>query len=253
MISEQVYAPFSLCNKKILVTGASSGIGRAVAIECSKNGATVILTARDKARLEQTYNSLTAGDHASYCADLTDESEVQSLAGQVPQVDGIVHCAGIMETLLFQFVKKEQLQQIMEVNFLSPVLLTQHLLEQKKLRKNSSIVFISSIAGVTCSGIGNSMYSASKGAINGIIKGMALDLAPKNIRVNSVIPGMIETGFFKEGLISESQVAEDKNRYPLKRYGKPEEVAFAAIYLLSDAAGWVTGSNLLIDGGYTLL
>ena len=97
------------------------------------------------------------------------------------------------------------------------------------------------------------MYSASKGAINGLVKGMALDLASKGIRVNSVVPGMIETNILSKGTITQEQLQEDIKRYPLKRYGKPEEVAYSVIYLLSDASKWVTGSNLLIDGGYTLL
>ena len=103
------------------------------------------------------------------------------------------------------------------------------------------------------SSVAGSLYSASKGAVNGIVKGMAIELAAKQIRVNSVNPGMIETYIFSAGIISEEQLNEDKKKYPLKRYGKPEEVAYAVIYLLSEASSWTTGSNILIDGGYTLL
>ena len=119
--------------------------------------------------------------------------------------------------------------------------------------KGSSIVFISSISGPYVSYIGGSMYSASKGAIDGVAKGMAIELASKSIRVNCVNPGMIETNILSSGEISEEQLKEDTKRYPLGRYGKPEEVAHAVIYLLSDASSWVTGTNLKIDGGYTLL
>ena len=141
----------------------------------------------------------------------------------------------------------------MDVNFTAPVLMSAELIKGKKIVKNSSIVFISSISGVLTAGIGNSVYSASKGAINGIAKNMALDLAAKGIRVNCVNPGVIETHIFDNGTITTEQLEEDKKRYPLKRHGKPEEVAHAVIYLLSDASSWVTGSNLVIDGGFTLL
>jgi NAD(P)-dependent dehydrogenase (short-subunit alcohol dehydrogenase family) len=131
--------------------------------------------------------------------------------------------------------------------------LSQQLIKSKKINKGASIVFISSISGVTCSSVGGSIYSASKGAINGLVKGMALDLAPKMIRVNTVNPGMISTSIYDAGTISGEQLKEDIKRYPLKRYGKPEEVAYLVIYLLSDASSWVTGSSMIIDGGFTLL
>jgi NAD(P)-dependent dehydrogenase (short-subunit alcohol dehydrogenase family) len=127
------------------------------------------------------------------------------------------------------------------------------LIQEKKLNKKASVVFTSSISGVFCSSVGGSLYSASKGAINGYMKGLALDLANRGIRVNSVNPGVIETNIFSEDTITSEQLAEDVKRYPLKRFGKPEEVAYSVVYLLSDASEWVTGSNLLIDGGYTLL
>ena len=164
-----------------------------------------------------------------------------------------MNCAGILRTLPFRFVNAEVLESIMSVNFTAPVLLSAKLVKKKKFSKNSSIVFISSISGIVCVGGGNSVYSASKGAINGVMKNMALDLSPKNIRVNSVNPGMVETSIFDNGIISPEQLEEDKKRYPLKRYGKPEEIAYSVIYLLSNASIWMTGSNIVIDGGYTLL
>ena len=168
-------------------------------------------------------------------------------------LDGIVHCAGFTIPKPFNFLNREDVNSVMDVNFIAPIFLTQFLLKNKKINKKSSIVFISSISGVYVSYIAGSLYSASKGAINGIVKGLALELAAKGIRVNSVNPGMIETNILESGVISNDQLNEDKKKYPLKRYGKPEEVAYAVIYLLSDASEWVMGSNLLIDGGYTLL
>jgi NAD(P)-dependent dehydrogenase (short-subunit alcohol dehydrogenase family) len=247
-----MYNPFSLAEKTILVTGASSGIGRAIAIECSKMGAKVILSARNEERLNETLSQMEGNNHSVVVADLTKKNDILFLIGKTSLLDGLVNCAGLVKTLPVQFIDNNSLARIMAVNFTGPALLSAQLVKQKKLKKNSSIVFISSISGVVCVWGGNSMYSASKGAINGMMKNMAFDLGSKGIRVNSVNPGMVETHIFDAGTITPEQLEEDKKRYPLKRYGKPEEVAYAVIYLLSDASCWVTGSNLIIDGGYTL-
>jgi NAD(P)-dependent dehydrogenase (short-subunit alcohol dehydrogenase family) len=248
-----MYNPFTLSGKIIFITGASSGIGQATAIECSRMGATVIITGRNKERLNESYCKLEGEGHQQFIADLSSPEKIEGLITVLPSVDGIVHCAGIAEPLLFQHINEERLKHVIDINFTTPTILTQRLLKMKKVKKNASIVFISSISGVYCSAIGGSVYSASKGAINGLAKGMALDLAPKSIRVNCVNPGMIQTNLFASGIISEEQLEDDMKKYPLKRHGQPEEVAYAVIYLLSDASQWVTGSNLLIDGGFTLL
>lgn len=248
-----MYNPFSLKDKTILVTGASSGIGKAIAIECSKMGASVIITARNEERLNETLLAMEGEQNKTIVADLSIDEDVKKLASEMPKIDGIVHCAGFTISKPFNFINSADVESVMKVNFSTPVFLTQKLLKTKKINKKSSIVFISSISGVYVSSVAGSLYSASKGAVNGIVKGMAIELATKQIRVNSVNPGMIETNIFSEGTISEEQLNEDKKRYPLKRYGKPEEVAYAVIYLLSDASSWTTGSNILIDGGYTLL
>ena len=248
-----MYHPFSLERKTILVTGAASGIGRAVAIECSKMNASVILTDRNEVQLQETFSQMHGDNHSMIVADLTKQSDLLHLIEKTPVLNGLVHCAGIIKTVPFQFVSADSLAEIMSVNFTAPTLMSAQLVKKKKLTKNSSIVFISSISGIVCAYGGNSMYSASKGAINGMMKNMALDLAPKGIRVNSVNPGMVETRIYDEGKITFEQLEDDRKRYPLKRYGKPEEIAYAVVYLLSDASLWITGSNLIIDGGYTLL
>jgi NAD(P)-dependent dehydrogenase (short-subunit alcohol dehydrogenase family) len=250
-----MHNPFSLEGKTVLVTGASSGIGRAIAIECSRMGAIVIISARNEERLNETFRLMDNKHfHQIILADLSNENELTQIVESIDRhLDGIVQCAGLTISKPFQFLSKKDIQHVMTVNFEAPVLLTQLLMKKKKISNPASIVFISSISGVFCSSVAGSIYSASKGAINGILKGMALDLASKNIRVNSVNPGMIDTHIFDAGIITEEQLEEDKKHYPLKRYGKPEEVAYAVIYLLSDASSWVTGSNLIIDGGYTLL
>lgn len=248
-----MFNPFSLDGKLILVTGASSGIGKSIAIACSKMGAQLIITGRNPTRLTQTFNELIGQNHRQISTDLSIDEGINDLVAFLPKLDGIAHVAGIVKPKPFQFLNRQELDEIMNINFYGPTILTNHILRKKLINKNASIVFISSISGVSCSFIGGASYSASKGAINGIIKGMALDLAGKQIRVNSILPGMIDTGIFDGSAISEHDLMEDRKRYPLGRYGKPEDVAYAAIYLMSDASSWVTGSNLLIDGGYTLI
>lgn len=248
-----MYNPFSLENKTILVTGASSGIGRAIAIECSKMGASVIITGRNEERLKETYSQMKGNQPNYIVADLSKPSDVQNLTKNISTLNGLVNCAGLTKVLPFPFAERKDFEEVMEVNLFAPTELSRLMVKSKKLQKGASIVFISSVSGVYCSAVASSIYSSSKGAINGLAKAMALDLAQKGIRVNCVNPGMIDTNIFSEGKITQEQLNEDMKHYPLKRYGKPEEVAYAVIYLLSDAAEWITGSNLLIDGGYTLL
>jgi len=247
-----MYNPFTLEGKTILVTGASSGIGRAIAIESSKMGANVIITGRNEERLKKTYYLLKGSGHGLIVADLSVKEDIERLHKELPVIDGLVNCAGLTILKPFKFLSENDFKSVIGVNFEAPFILTKNIVKSKKISKGGSIVFISSISGVKVSYVAGSIYSASKGAINGLCKGLAVELAP-NIRVNTVIPGMIDTNILSGGEITDKQLEDDIQRYPLKRYGKPEEVAFAVIYLLSDAASWITGSNLLIDGGYTLL
>lgn len=247
-----MYNPFTLEGKRVLVTGASSGIGKAIAIESSKMGASIIITGRNEQRLKDTFSLLEGSDHDLIVADLSIKEDLERLHKGLPVIDGVVNCAGLTIPKPFKFVTDVDLKSIMDVNFEAPSMLTRGIVKNKKINKGGSIVFISSISGVKVSYVAGSIYSASKGAINGLCKGLAIELAP-NVRVNTIIPGMIDTNILSGGEISEQQLVEDIQRYPLKRYGLPKEVAYAAIYLLSDASSWTTGSNLLIDGGYTLL
>lgn len=247
------YNPFSIEGKTIFVTGASSGIGKAIAMECAKMGAKLVITGRNTDKLNATLEQLKGSGHKIIVADLRNDYDIECLLNKIPILDGIVHCAGFTKPVPFQFVNELDLNEIMKVNFFSPTLITQRLLRSKKIYKGTSIVFISSISGVYCAAIANSMYSASKGAINGLVKNLAIEFGIKGIRVNSVCPGMINTEIFSSGALTKEQLEEDMKKYPLKRYGEPEEVAHAVIYLLSDASLWVTGTNLVVDGGYTAL
>ena len=244
--------PFSLLGKTILVTGASSGIGRAIAVECSKMGAQMVITGRNKVRLNETFTLLAGKNHIQLTADLSVEQDIENLLASLPKLDGCVNNAGIIRPQLLQFSEKKDILEIFEANTFSSFLLTQKLIQNKKLNKNASIVFTNSISGIYCSAVGEALYSASKGAINGYLKGLALEVANRGIRVNSVNPGVIETNLFNSTSMPPEELEEKKKKYPLKRFGKPEDVAYAVIYLLSDTSQWVTGTNLLIDGGYTL-
>ena len=247
------YNPYSLEGKTILVTGASSGIGKATAIECSKLGARVIITGRDEARLQQTLSSLEGEGHVVIAAGLGEDDGIRFLVERVPVLNGIVHAAGISDTVLFQFLKKERLENIFNINFFAPVVLSQLLLKKKLLRKGGSIVFLSSIDGPITAHIGNSMYSATKGALSAMMRNMSIELASKGIRVNAVLPGMTETPLIHNGDITQEQLNKDMELYPLKRYADPREIAWAIIYLLSDASTFTIGANLVVDGGFTVL
>jgi NAD(P)-dependent dehydrogenase (short-subunit alcohol dehydrogenase family) len=245
--------PFSLNDKTILVTGASAGIGRAIAVACSQMGAKLVITGRNEKRLNETLNLLNGEKHLTFIADLADSVELSELVDFLPKLDGYVSNAGIVNPIVLQQMDEDDINKVIHINTLVPINLTRQLIQKKKLNKTTSIVFISSINGNNCSSVGNTIYASSKAALNGFAKSLALELAPREIRVNCINPGMIETDLFKSSAIDEVDLNNDKLKYPLKRYGKPAEVAFAAIYLLSDASKWVTGSSLLIDGGYTLL
>lgn len=247
-----MYNPFTLENKTILVTGASSGIGKATAIECSKLGAKVVVTGRNEERLNQTLTELEGEGHLAIVADLSSEDGVNVLVDQCPQIDGLVNNAGSTLMVPTQFISREKLMQVLEVNTVAPIMLTQQLLKKKKLGRGASVVITDSISGVKIASPGNVLYSTSKSAINGFVKNAALDLASKNIRVNAVCPGMIDTHILDNGSVTAEDVEADMKKYPLRRYGKPEEVAYAIIYFLSDASGFTTGANLVIDGGFIL-
>ena len=246
------YNPFSLEGKTLLITGASSGIGQATAIECSKLGAKVIITARNEERLKETLSKMEGEGHQFLIAEQTNTEEVMNLVSELPQLDGVVLCAGKGMTLPFPFCTREKYDEIFNVNYFAPVELLRLLVKKKKLVQNSSVVFVSSIGGIKSFSLGNGVYGASKAAINSTMKFCARELAAKKIRVNSINPGMVNTKLIKGGAISEEQHQLDMQKYPLKRYGEPEEIAYGIIYLLSDASAWVTGHALIIDGGVTI-
>ena len=246
--------PFSIENKTILVTGATSGIGRATALTCAQLGANVVLTGRNVSRLEETLSMMCdVSKHCIIPADLTDEAQVQGLLEKVPAVDGVACCAGVAEMKPFAFVTEEDVERVFRVNCFAPVMLVNKLLKAKKLNKGGSVVFVSSVDGPKVVHAGNSVYSGSKSALVGLARNMAIDLASKKIRVNCVLPGTTDTLMIRTENVTEEMLAETAKAFPLKRFAQPEEIANAIIFMLSDAASFVTGTELTVDGGYSII
>lgn len=245
------YNPFSLEGKTILVTGASSGIGQATAIECSKMGATTIIIGRNAERLQETYDQLSGNNHIQIVADLTNAEDLNKIATEIPTIDGLVNNAGVGHTSLVRFMKQSDIDKVFQTNTFAPIMLTKELLKKKKINSGASLVFTASIAAFS-NALGNGLYSASKSAICSYMRSCAKELADKKIRANAICPGMVETKLIRGGALSEDDLQKDMAKYPLKRYGQPEEIAYAAIYLLSDASAWVTGTSMVIDGGKLL-
>lgn len=248
------YNPFSLAGKTILVTGSSSGIGRATAIDCSNMGARVIVTGRNHARLNDTFGSLNPDveGHMQQLADLTAMDEIEPLVASMPPLDGAVLCAGNSLTLPLQFGTREKFDEMFDVNFFASVELLRLLYKKKVLQKGASVVLISSIGGTHSFMPGNGVYGASKAALNAVMKYAAREFSQRKVRVNSICPGMVDTPLIHRGAITEEQLAEDAKRYPLGRYGLPNDIAHGAVYLLSDASSWLTGHDLVIDGGFSI-
>lgn len=241
--------PFTLAGKQILITGASSGIGRAIAIACAQMGAAIIITGRNEVRLKNTLDTCTNGlEHMLIKADLTNIGDVQNLVSQIPKLDGFVQCAGIGSRVFCKAVEKEDIDHIIKPNLEAPILLQSEILRKKKLNKGASVVYIASAAAFIPA-IGNAIYSASKGAIMSYAKCLALELAPRQIRVNCVCPAMIWTDLILQEGVTKEELEEAQLKYPLKRYGTPNDVAYLTIYLLSDASSWMTGSSLDLTGG----
>lgn len=251
-----MYNPFSISGKTILITGAGGGIGRATAVECARMGANVVITDINASALEDTLAMLETQEgqsHQLFIADLTDDSQLDALVESVPMLDGVVSNAGISKVLPIQFLNSQDFDRIMGINAFAPMYLTQKLFKKKKVRKGGSIVFTVSISGVCMVSMGGVMYAVSKNALDAFMRNAALEFAARNIRVNSVNPSRVNTNLIKDNTsYSQDDLAKDMQTYPLRRYAEPEEIAYAIIYLLSDASAYVTGHSLIIDGGKTL-
>lgn len=240
---------FALNGKTVLVTGASSGIGRACAIECARAGARVIITGRHEPRLQEVFNALgeVAGEasHQMIVADLNEDDQLKALADHVGVVDGVVHSAGIDGVAPMHMVSRKMLTHVMDTNYMAPTLLTQRLLFKKKINVGGSIIFMASIAARTGK-VGVGPYSASKSALIGSMRPLALEVAKHQIRVNALCPGIVDTPLFEGQRQWLDEVAAAT--YPLG-LGQPEDVAHACVFFLSNASRKVTGTVFSLDGG----
>lgn len=244
--------PFHLHNKTILVTGASSGIGRQIALSICEMGGNVVVTGRDKKRLEETFINLKGKNNSSIIADLLNQNDLSALVNNIPMLDGIVHCAGIVKPFPVKFLSEEKIQETFQTNYNIQVLLMAQITRQKKINKNASIVFLSSISA-THPHKGGALYSASKAAIESLSKVIALEFYPQGIRSNCLSPAMVKTPMYDyaEKGASKETLDEHVNKYPLG-IGSPADVANAAVFLLSDASKWITGITITLDGGFLL-
>jgi NAD(P)-dependent dehydrogenase (short-subunit alcohol dehydrogenase family) len=246
--------PFFLTNKTILVTGASSGIGRSVSIECSKLGANVVITGRNEERLRETLTMMDGDNNQIIVCDLTKPDELEKLVAEVPMLDGLSNNAGIHKTMLIKHLSYKQLFEIMNINTYAPIMLTTMLIKKKRINNPASIVYTSALAGIYNVHYGDALNACSKGALNAFSKSAALDLSQQGVRVNCVNPGVITTESLMSGsVLTDDELKGKEHYFPLKRFGKPEDVAHSITYLLSDASSWITGVNIPIDGGYSIL
>jgi NAD(P)-dependent dehydrogenase (short-subunit alcohol dehydrogenase family) len=248
--------PFSLNGKLILVTGASSGIGRQCAIFCSQMGATVVLFGRNQERLKETLRLMEEPDkHVIYSIDLLEYEKisviVKEIVSQKGRIDGLINCAGISSTLPLNAVSPEKMEHFFQTNVIGGINLTKQVAKRPHISENGgSIIFISSVMGVTGES-GKILYSMTKGALNSAVRSMSVELASRKIRINSISPGVVESPMSKSAVYSKDEESRSKiqSLHPLG-LGSAKDIANACIFLLSDAARWITGTNLIVDGGY---
>lgn len=241
--------PFSLQGRTVLVTGASSGLGRQIAISCAGRGATIVAAGRDSQRLKQTLDQLQGDGHQAIQAELTDAQERAALVSAAPRIDGLVHCAGKQMLSPIRQLRESLMNEMYAIHFLAPVMLTQQILQTGKMAAGGSIIFmLSTSAHIGTRGVGP--YSAMKSALLGIIRCLAIESAKHRIRVNGISPSVVPTPMWGDAG-QNTQLQAQRDRHPLG-LGTPEDVANASIYLLSDASRWVTGTSLVMDGGAVL-
>lgn len=251
-----IHNPFSLKDKLIIVTGASSGIGRECAIACSQMGASVALFGRDHGRLSETLAQMINPEfHVIHSVDLLDYNNVSEIIGELVnekgKINGLINCAGISTTLPLNGISIEKLELYLNTNVISAINITKHVVKSTHFSEvGGSIIFMASVMGVAGE-VGKTLYSLTKGAVVAAVRSLSIELASRKIRVNAVSPGVIETPMSKSAIYNRSEESYNKikNLHPLG-IGQPEDVANACVFLLSDAARWITGTNLVVDGGY---
>jgi len=246
----------SLEGKRILVTGASSGIGRETAIILSKLGAEVVLLARNRERLEETCRELEGSGHSIYEYDLEQLDGIpellKTIAAEQGRLSGVFHAAGIAPVYAINAIKEEKIESVFKSSAFASLILAKGFCNKNVRQLPASLVFMSSGAALTGSK-GLAIYSSSKAAVDGAVRAMAVELAEKDIRVNAIAAGMVKTEMYEVFVETAPSNAVEKKiqRHPLG-FGLPEDVAMAAAFLLSDASKWITGTTMVVDGGFTI-
>jgi NAD(P)-dependent dehydrogenase (short-subunit alcohol dehydrogenase family) len=242
-------------DKNILIVGASSGIGRATAVFLSKNEAVINIIGRNNEKLENTFFELKNNSlNKKFILDINNEIAIIDFAIHAVEYDGIVLCAGEDLICPLSYLKKEIFLNLFANNVASTHNLIYHLLKRRKIKSQASIVFLSSVEGNKTASIGHTAYGATKAALTAYSKGLALELSSKKIKVNCIEAAMIQTPMINSWLnsLTKEEIASDINNYPLKRYGNVDDIVNAIVFLLSDKSSWITGTSLVVDGGYTL-
>ena len=239
---------------RVLVSGASSGIGRAIATELSRRGAGLILAGRNKERLDETAGMLENAERHILVMDLqkTDKvfAAIKEFAGSIGRIYGLCHSAGIAEILPLAVAKPDHLRRMLEINLLAGVELARAISRQEIMEPGGgSILFVSSIGSIVGAG-GQIGYCSSKGAVSAAARAMAVELARRNIRVNTLCPGMVRTAMTEKAFSVPAEANAMMDAYPLG-IGTPEDVARAAVFLLAPQNRWITGIDLIVDGGFT--
>ncbi len=251
-----IFKSDALTGKTFLITGASSGIGQATAMLLSECGARVVIQGRHEGRLNETLSALQGGGHktsivALETADQTSEW-LKVLLETTGPLDGVFHSAGIEIIRPVKTLKQGQLNEVLGSSLFAAFGIAKALSGRGALADGGSIVFMSSVAGLTGQ-VGMTAYSAAKAAIDGMVRSLACELAPKRIRVNSIAAGAVDTAMHKRLIKSGGdEVSQAYLKSHLLGFGEPSDVAQTALFLLSPASRWVTGTTMVIDGGYTV-
>lgn len=245
------FNPFSLAGKRVMVSGASSGIGRQIAISCAAMGAQLVVTGRDPKRLAETVELLAGDGHQSIAADLQDAEDLARIAAEAGELHGLVHAAGVARLAPFRMISKKHIDEIFSVNLFAPLLLTRTLLAKKRILGGGSIVFIGSV-GSHIGPVASTVYAASKAALLGAMRSLAREVVDQGIRANLIAPGFIRTPMLEQLGAGGAKLEDLIDHVPLG-LGEPEDVANAVVFYQSDASRWMTRTFFIIDGGMTAM